>query len=539
MLLLVVSTQVVAEGRLRIDLLAPEIAREMTPQAINPDAIQDGQILISSIELRGEQLLFPALGITREVMRERLVDTYLRQGPTLSVGEMHRLADELTRYYREHGLTFATVVVIPQEIVNGSLILRLRSGRLAEIHTHGNSLYSSQQLMAPFREQMGGPVYEPAVEQALDRLNRQAGLRVFGIFSMGTHDGETRLNLRVRKEQRQRTEIRIDNHGLDDTGEYRLLLRHSVNNPFRDGGTLSATALVTNESGNLLGGLAYQRPFADRSRLELSLMRSEFSLGGDFSVLGLGGTLDMASVAWGLDNLAPWDPRSRARVTLAAKRAEVDSDVFSEVLAERFSYFTLSPQLTRQWRQARWRLHHEVTATPLFGVVTSSSGNNPPDSSFNAISGQYRGQHDWAGAPGRFPSQVSLEGTFSPDGLPSSERFSLTGPNGVRGFSPGLFSADSAYKLVLEQTLYALQWRADWQLRPFIFADHAQGLRVVDGGSDSSARFLGAGLGVELGYRNLARAGLNWGYALDQGNSSDLIIEQENNALYGYLSVRF
>lgn len=535
-LLLPAITVAGERSSLHINLLAAEIAREMTPGAVEPDGIRDGHILIRSIELRAEQVQFPKLGITRGKLRERLVKQYLQMGPTLSVGSMHRIADDLTELYRSRGLHFATVVVTPQEIVDGHLVLRLRVGRLSEIHVYDNRLYTSEQLLAPFRDQMAGPVYGPAVEKGLDRLNRQAGLRVFGLFSVGRSDGETRLNLRVRHEQRQRTEVRVDNHGLAETGENRLLLRHSVNNLFRQGGTLSATALFTNESGNLFGGLSWQKPFGDHQRLSLSLLRSEFAIGGDFAVLGLSGTLDMASVGWGLESLGPKLPGGRVRVTLAAKQATLKSALFPEDLEERFRYVTLSPSLGYQWRQLSGQWHHQALANPLLGVV-SQNENADLASPFSALRGQYRLRHDLALAGGQFATEFRLQGIYSPEGLPSSERRNLTGPDGVRGFAPGLFSADRAYLARLEQTLYAWQWAHDWQSRPYLFIDQGRGWLADDSGQ--RAHFLGGGLGLDLAFRQRILAGVHWGRALDQGNSNNLAIRKGNDAVYGHLSVRF
>lgn len=536
LLMLVLWPQGSMAGNLHIDLLAPEIAREMTPGAVEPDGIRDGQILIRSIELRAQKVSFPELGITRQKIRELLVKRYLQLGPTLSVGAMHRLADDLTGLYRDQGLHFATVVVTPQEIVDGHLVLRLRVGTLSEVQVHGNQLYTSTQLLAPFREQMAGPVYGPDVERGLNRLNRLAGLRVFGIFSVGRSDGETRLNLRVQQERHQDTEVRMDNHGLVDTGENRLLLRHSRNNLFRQGGTLTATALITNESGNLLGGLGWQRPVAHQQRISLSLMRSEFAIGGEFAVLGLRGTLDMASIGWGLDSLAPHLPGASFQLTLAAKQAEVKSDLFARDLAQKFRYVTLTPALNYRWHQPDLRLTHLASANPLLGVIRQSE-NTDPESPFTALRGEYNLRHELTLGGGQFPTQLQLRGVYSPEGLPSSERWSLTGPDAVRGFSPALFSSDRAWLASLEQTLYAWQWANDWRTRPYLFIDQAQGWLADSSGSE--ARFLGAGVGLDLSFRDTIRAGLHWGRALDQDNSDNLAIEEGNDAVYGHLSVRF
>jgi len=499
------------------------------------DLIENGKVHIRRLDLRGK-VLYPQYGVTPQVISDWVERTFASKDPWLSVAEMHRLADSLTGLYRDKGLTFAQVYVVPQEIVEGRLELNVLVGVLAEVDVHGNDLYSKEQLLEPFRGLVGKELYEPDVVRAIESLNRRPGLRVFGIFSMGNLYGETRLNLRIQEEDRQDTLVRVDNFGVDETGQYRLMVQHVRNNLFGDGGALQATLVQTSESGNLFGGVSYFHPLGLRHSVTASFASSQYEVSGDFADLGLTGFLEAATLAWGYDLERTAAQSLAIGLSGAAKRSRVESDEFQSLLEQQVQYATLVPSVEFSRLHQAYRLHQQGAARLLLGAVTSG-GEELEKSVFGALELDYRVQYAWPFASLEQLLVADFRALYSPDPLPSAERRSLTGGQAVRGYEAGLFSADKGYQLSVSQVLASWSGESGWSARPFVFIDHAFG--QLNDAQGNWARFTAAGLGIEAAWKESVRAGLTWGQPLEQATGRNLDLDAGPARLYGHLSYRF
>mgnify|MGYP000282296239 CR=1 FL=1 len=168
--------------------------------------MHDGELNIQYIELEGNAF-YPEYGLTQDVVKLHLKALHTTLGHKLKMKDIHNIADSVTLLYQEKGLTFHRVYVVPQEIKNSSLKLYVLKGKLAEIIIHNNSLYSKEQLLAPFKALIGQTIYEPYLKDAASKLSAKPGLKVFSYFSIGNKQGETRLNIRVLEESSSDTSI--------------------------------------------------------------------------------------------------------------------------------------------------------------------------------------------------------------------------------------------------------------------------------------------------------------------------------------------
>lgn len=532
LLLLVAGTSSAVEVRFDLGPKAPIIS-DGEPGL---DPIENGRVMVRSISLKGRPVEFPELGISRSKLEEILTRHLKKSDGQMNVSDMHRMADELTFFYREHGLAFAEVYVTPQEIIQGHLVMDVVIGTLSEIRLAGHEHYGTRQILDAFDGQLLAPVYEPDIEAALERLNRLPGLQVYGVFSMGMSSGETRLNLRIEEDTPRETLLRLDNHGIKNTGEYRAIIQHREHNLFQTGGSLTATAMSTNEGGNLFGGLGYRQPVGISHTITGSLSHNQFAINGEFASLGLEGTLQDLTLGW--EYLPEHSPGYDATlgVNLSGRKAEITSDEFRSLLESDYQYLALTPFLTLSQSRSRMRLRHVLNITPSFGTITDSHNANLEDQ-YIILKTDYTVRHQWLKDAPEYQVSLSFAGQYSPDALPASERQSLTGPSQVRGLDAGLYSADSHYRLSLMQTLYRYDRDGVWQLVPYTYIDHANGRKELE--TASKARFLSAGLGVEFAYGKRLQAGFNWGYAIDSNITPETGADDEKSAVYGYLSTRF
>lgn len=506
------------------------------PDPESTELIVEGKVLIRKIELRGEAL-FPEYGITDAFISRRLKRFTAARSEWMSVSDMHRMADDLTLAYHEKGLTFNQVFVLPQEISNQTLTLNVLAGRLAEINVINNQRYDRTLISAPFMHLLGRVVHEPDVKLAMERVNRLPGLKVFGFYSVGRRQGETRLNLRVMSEKAHDTVAAIDNWGISDTGTHRVTLYHAINNVTGHADLLQGQVLTTDESGNLYGGIHYQYPWSTTRNVGIALSHNEFEIAGDFAQFGLTGQLDAAEL-WAESRLVEeLNAVATARLHIASKEATTDSELFEAVFEDRVRYHAIEPSLHLSVLTPELQISQGLRASVMAGDVTSG-GNDHIDDVFYAVKIQYEVQHLWMRELLRDQlSSIRLFLYYSENVLPDAERPVLTGALAVRGYEPALFSADQSLHLTFEHRFGTRALSAGMQLQPFVFVDAVRAEQNTPAGDH--ARFVAAGAGAELEWRKTLHAGLTLGMPLDEGSSLTLPENDFDPVAFAYLKLHF
>ena len=506
----------------------------------SPSKMSNGLIEIKNIRLQGDTL-FPGYGITTKFLHDRVNQVYSHMNQKLSINDMNKIADTLTLAYREKGLTFNRAYVVPQEITQSTLTIHVLKGTLSAVDIYNNSLYSKEQLTAPFAELMGKVLYEPEIKRAVSSLNQKPGLKIFSFFSLGSQQGEARLNVRVTEETQHQSEVTIDNKGVDQTGVNRLIFSHTANNPFSQSGRLRGTLLTTDKKENYFGSLAYSAPINQTNQLSLSVLRSDFAVSGQFTDLGIKGDLSAATLAWSNQpaNNKQTNLSHNRQLSISTKQSNVTSDEFSEFFDEEVDYTMLSGTYQLSWLGNQ---QHNLSLTPSFSAITATDNASLPSGFWLLGSSYVFMAPTWTQAiPLYHPFSISLKGQYTSDQLPSSEQYATTGASANRGFEPGIFSADSAYTASIEQ---AINWSFNitdksqrLTLQPFLFFDYSYG--ELNSAADLSASFQSVGIGLKAIYNKRVNAGITIGHPLDHNVSSQLNIDQEQAVTYAHLSLSF
>jgi len=542
--LLLLSGTVQAEENLPADKPPIQLHYDNQTQVkSSPSEMSDGLIEIKHIRLQGDTL-FPEYGITNEFLHERVNQVYSHMNQKLSISDINKIADALTLAYREKGLTFNQAYVVPQEITQSTLTIHVLKGTLAEVDIYDNKLYSTEQLTAPFENLIGKVIYEPEIKKVVATLNQKPGLKIFSFFSLGSKQGEARLNVRVMEEMQHHSTLTVDNKGVDQTGVNRALFSHTINNPFNLSGQLRGTALTTNKQGNFFGSLGYTTPVTPSNQLSFSILRSDFAVTGQFTDLGLEGNLSAATAIWSNqpDNKTSNIAHNRWG-SISTKQSNVTSDEFSDFLNEEVDYTMLSGTYQIHFLGTNQsKSQHIFSLSPSYSNI-SATDNTALPSDFWLVNASYKFMTpEWSKIiPLHHPFSILAKGQFTSEQLPSSEQLATTGSNANRGFEPGIFSADSAYTFSLEQ---AINWSIDvaeqskqFTLQPFLFFDYSYG--ELNTNTDFSAKFQSAGVGLKASYNKLANAGVTVGHPLDHNVSSQLNIDQKQAVIYAHLSLSF
>jgi len=434
-----------------------------------------------------------------------------KRGVTL--GQIEAVAQRITQFYRQRGFILAKAYLPKQEVRDGVVNLTILLGMLGEVVVHGNDSYSQDAITSVFGHAMLKPVTSSDIEENLYILNGYPGLSVDGYFEPGAQVGDTLLNVNVKNEQKYNLNVRLDNHGTDESGVYRFFVDGQVNNLFGNADLLRVSALQAMSPENTtFGRIDYETNFINpRMRLAVDFSQNQFIVDqSSGSNVNLNGTVNV----FGLSGRY-LSQRSRKRnSTFEFRYEKIHSDLQIGDLPDLNNF--LDEKLTQASLTYRFDVLNDVSKSLHAASITYTNGRvdfgakQGQEDSYNAIKADYTFLNFVKVPFSDSNSRLILRSgaQFSGINLSSTARFSLTGPTRVRGFSPSLFTADDAVYL-----------GADWvfnspsifdfsvgshdftnAIRPFVFVDYAWGNQYTldEREEDSTAQLANVGLGLEF-----------------------------------------
>jgi hemolysin activation/secretion protein len=479
-------------ARLLIALVGLTLHFGAGAQSLNP--VQDDfRLRVTAFNLTGIQHAnaLDVAEINRQLLLERA-----RFNQTMSVDELHQVADALTLFLRNSGFVFHTVYLPPQRVEGGLVEMRVQEGILGGVHVINQTRWPDLLFQKPFRALQGKILYGPDVEEVVQALKAQGGFRVFAFYSRGKNSGEAILNLRVDPTAKRAFSLRADNYGSPSSGEQRVVLQYSEYQLTGHHDRLALALLRTvDDVPNTYGSIAYQLPFGGLDYAwDFSASNNQFEVGDRYAALGLEG--DASTLRTGFTWMGRHHPDRRSSWRLGVY------DKSNKLKADKTSVADETSQVVSlQWNK---NLRSATSGTVFNSLLEYGYGDYQieglPDGEFNKLDlgllvakgfGQRRWRNLW---------QLSARGQYSDSMLPSIEGFGLTGAYGVRGFAPGQFNADSAALAALEWRFPNLIGGERLRLEPFLFAEYANGRKEDPLGAKQDAEFSGTGMGLSLSW---------------------------------------
>jgi len=521
-----------------------------------PDFMAGPHLNIREIRIQGVEE-YPDFGVTLETLNKRIETIRFvsddqvewiaekeltpelivrpseeRKNQGITVGMILIVADTVTRYYRERGFILAKAYVPQQRVQDGVVVLTLLPGNLGEIELLNSKKYRAKTVEAIFAPIVDKPVTAKNIEQHLYLVNELPGLSVQGYFEPGSEVGDTRLNINVLQEKSFAGHARIDNHGSESTGEYRLYTDGYWYNPGGFGDQLHIGILGTFEPSNsLYGSLHYGLPlFSPRTRLTIGGSTNDFV---SDSLSGI--TLTGRSVIYDA-SLRHIFNRSRLKSLAGELRlSEVASDIKDK---ERLlpleedelddTVRNLDVVLSFDGLLERGRALHQGDIQLTYGDFVKGRGiyqdKNPLSVSFNYWLIKYV-KTPFVNANSRI--QLRFAGQYTETSLPSTSQFTLTGPNKLRAFHVNQSIADRGAYLAADWIFEIPgQGRLAKTLQPYIFwemgygdtkdAGHLAARQTVFDTPEqpgSWALMSDVGLGLRFNVGKSIRANVHYAYA--------------------------
>lgn len=415
-----------------------------------------------------------------------------------TIVQLESVAEEVTKYYRSHGLLLAQAYVPVQEVSDGVVKIGILEGKLGDVTVEGNKRYSTQSIQDAFSKIIGQPVNQMTAERALFQLNDYPGLDVYGVFQPGKEVGATRLAIQVRREDFAEYYLTADNFGPESTGKYRVRGDVILNSPLKFGDQFNFYGIYTldpsdSQADSLYGGVEYNFPMPRTdTRFALRYSTSDYNVGGDFS--DFSGTSSIAEIESTTLLRRTRTVNSRLVLSLANKDGTVDTG-FGYEQEDKLRVAMARYEMSHI--DTRFRGVNRLEISASFGEVRNFDPANPSKNTRYDLSENFSHYNltleRWQRLGDHAAFVFTGKGQLSGEKLTSFEQFAIGGPENVRGYGPATFFGDEGASLTGEFIFDAPGFgdKKGWKdntwgqmLKFHLFADYA--MAKVNGVSSGS-----------------------------------------------------
>lgn len=397
-------------------------------------------------------------------------------GKELSLADLQRAADIITRFYRDRGYFVARAYVPAQDIRDGIVEITVLEGRIDRVSVKpmGETRLRDDVIEATLRAALPaeGLIREAELERGLLLLNEIPGVDVRAVLLPGAALGTSAVTAELSEGPLVSGNVDVDNYGNKFSGPYRLGATVSLNDPSGFGDLLSLRA--TASSGVSYGRLAYQVPLGPSGlRLGGAYAETRYELCCEFAPLQARGEAQTAT-------LNALYPLLRGR----------DLSLYGTAAHDARHYFNSTVAGTTSDKKARvitFGVNGESRdflgggGLSTFGLAVSFgqlnldglAADRAADDATARIHGSYSKSAYSLARLQRLGEATflyaGLSGQFASKNLDSSEKFILGGPFGVRAYPTGEAAGD-------EGLLLNLELRHDVQpgLQLAAFVDHGE-----------------------------------------------------------------
>ena len=385
-------------------------------------------------------------------------------GRDLSVAQMNQMAQAVTDLYRKRGYMVATAYVAAQTVRDRTLRLTVVEGTFSDVAVRSNKSAVPDAVIARTLAanlcgraegcRGVGPVRKAAVERAGLLVAEIPGVRATYELAPGKEDGSTSIFADVTAAPKVTGSVGGDNGGLAVTGRWRGSLSVATSNLLGRGDRTSLSGAYSGK-GFLSFSADASLPAGVRGvRIGATAGHTRYALGREFSVLDATGASDTAGLYASYPLIRAFDQAADVRAEVVGKRIRNNIGILGlhakETAAEGVVTLTgsrLDHLLTTGSTQYRLgltagQLRLRDAVTRAFDAATARTAGG-----FGKIG--YSLSREEVIRPG-WTAFAQVSGQWALTNLDSSEKFGLSGPQGVRAYATGAVAADTATLLTVE-----------------------------------------------------------------------------------------
>ena len=431
----------------------------------------------------------------------------------MSMYDITEAANLITVYYRDKGYMLAKAWVPKQDASNGVLTFSVLFGEYGEIRVRNASAIRTSFLRGVFGDvKKRSPIVRRGeLERAMLITRDMPGGRMPMVsIASGENPGTSDFVIEIDRSPRFGGYVMANNQGSKYTGEYRTYGGVDINSLLGAADRFSASYMTTDTMNLKNYRFSYDFPLSyDGLRAEASVARTDYELGGAYSVLGMTGSADIVEIKIGY----PIRKRPSETIDFAAKAAY--KRMRDDITLGGFENPRNSTALTFQVNHEAWsRIGKRGLFTKLSGGFDLGSLNitdiiqEVVDAAGPNTSGFFAKFNLGAAAEIGLAGNLSLGGAarfqkiLSGNNVDSTEQFFISGTGGARAFTESV-GFDNGFSLNAELK-YALPGAGGLRHSANLFVD--AGRAWAEKGAYTLLEEYGlsdAGPGYSAGYRRL------------------------------------
>lgn len=447
--------------------LAPDagsILRQIQPSLVSPPVTSSPALTIdkdiAASRPTGEAFAVSAIRITgnKKIDTETLHALVSEgEGKSLTLGQLEKLVERITDYYRSHGYPL-TRAVIPAQTINGGVvnvqIIVARYGKVSLINQSrvGDSLL--QATISPLAP--GNDIEQKSLDKALLLLSDIPGVVVNARVKPGDEVGTSDLEVSTTSAPGVFGNAMLDNYGNRYTGRARVSAGVNIVDPLnlKFSNVISLSALSSGAGMNY-GRIAYESVVNGMgSRLGASYSALRYKLGGALATLNAHGTAQVTSLTGKHPFLRSQDVNIYGQIQYDQLQLRDRIDLIGTATDRKLNNWSAG-----FYGDARDTLFSGGINTWSLTRTTGNVGFNNTTAQFiDASSARTEGAFSrWNANLSRLQSLGARDGLFfavsgqwADKNLDSSQKMAIGGSYSVRAYDTGAISGDSGYQATVE-----------------------------------------------------------------------------------------
>lgn len=460
------------------------------------------QIDVREIELKGRNLL-------PENQLQPLLNEYI--GKSTNLSGLQRLAYRVGQIYRANGYPFAMVVVPPQRIEQGKVILQISEGQINEVALNNQSRLSDKVANQYLQKaiQPNQAMMQADSERTLLLMQQLAGTDTVN-YRRDNQSEQNKIVVDLSPAPSVDGFLQVDNYGSKSTGQTRTRVGVNLNSPLGRGERISAQAMSSFKGVNY-ARLSVDTPIGYRGfSTSLGVGHTRYDLGGAFKDLNATG--NATSADWSVRYPLVLNNQHNVSLFGGMEYRKLKDEIGATDTMTRKNLQSVNVGVS-SWKRygsgiTQFNLtntfgHLKIKSTDALAIDQASAKTNGSYYKLNASLS--RTQYFTP----KFSATFGLMGQVANKNLDSAEQMSLGGVDGVAAYHANDVSADrgivgqveARYAVLPTLSLSAFYdvGRATLRTKPFV--DEKNNVQLNGGGLGMYGQYKGLSLQAKVAWQ--------------------------------------
>lgn len=415
----------------------------------------------------------------------------------VSFTDLQKAANEVSLYLRKKkGYYLATAFYPEQDIKDGVVTMQVVTGTYGKTHIYNQTALTDHRAISystPLDN--GKEIKTRTIEGVLENYNNLPGIEAKAIMKPGEKIGESDVDIYLNTLKDTEVSLFTDNYGSKYTGRYRYGLNVQVNNPARNGDSLTLGGMLSTNGDTKDWWTSYESPLGHLgSRIGISFSHMGYELGDWYSRLGGKGRADTLGIYGSTPIIQKSDTFMKLLYGFSWRwfNDRYDAFGYKSDKETRSAYIGIGGAYENSHTYTNYTAIYSRGNTK--NTHLRLAGENHDELSEDAgyfhkfnvdgVMENYLGhKKDWK-------LHFGFHGQMASHSLDGSEKMSLGGPYGVRAYPSSEGSVDAGYQFSTE-----LQCKVSDGLWVGPFFDIGEG--IMDKNGNDHRLLMGWGLGLQ------------------------------------------